>query len=162
MGKRGYRSFQHVVENLAKHFAYSAENCPQHPGYKFNYFDSFQELDNYFKREFGENWREQEWAKFWLRDHNAFETREHDRALINERGVRYRSQNPDSIRNRRNREGPKQLRYRVAPSALASFIVDLQSRGVTSLREVAASIYSEYGIKLSHETIRRIKKKYNL
>jgi hypothetical protein len=33
------------------------------------YFKTFEELDEYFRATCGDDWLEQEWAKFWLRDH---------------------------------------------------------------------------------------------
>lgn len=47
-----------------------AELCATYPGYKYKYFNSFEELDAHFREICGEDWIEQEWAKFWIGQHN--------------------------------------------------------------------------------------------
>ncbi len=49
----------------------SVEVCSEYPGYKYTYFETFAELDEYFTKECGENWSKQEWAKYWFNQHKA-------------------------------------------------------------------------------------------
>lgn len=42
----------------------------EHPGYRYEKFETFAELNNYFDEECGVGWRKQEWAKFWIDQHH--------------------------------------------------------------------------------------------
>lgn len=160
--KKGHASFSHVVENLIKTFVYSVEICPQHPGYKYKYFSTFKELDKYFKQEFGPNWRQEEWAKFWLKDHNRIETQDYDREEIHKRGKRFRQRTPGSRRYFQEKLGPRQLSKKVPPETLAAFIKELQEQGITSKRKQAEAIREKHGISIGYDTVYRLKKKYNI
>jgi hypothetical protein len=162
MGKRGYQSFQHVVENLAKTFAYDVEMTSIHPGYKFKYFQSYSELDAYFKTQFGENWRQEEWARFWMRDHNSFETREHSRKEIDNRGIASRSKKHGSRRYTTELQGPKQIGRRVAKPTLLGLIKLCVSEGVTNNRKIAKLLFQNENIEISHQTVWNLRKKYNI
>lgn len=41
----------------------------QHPGYRYDMFTNFKELDAYFTAECGPDWRKQEWARYWFSQH---------------------------------------------------------------------------------------------
>lgn len=40
-----------------------------HPGYRYDMFNNFKELDAFFTEECGPDWRKQEWARFWFNQH---------------------------------------------------------------------------------------------
>lgn len=48
-----------------------------HPGYRYNFFKTFRELDNYFSRTIGSHWQNEEWARYWLNQHK--QTQNEDR-----------------------------------------------------------------------------------
>jgi hypothetical protein len=154
MGKK-----QDVTFGIIRSMVKETVDLDRFPWWEHKFFDSFNELDAQFKIWFGEDWRDQEWAKFWLRDAWNFETREHNRHMIHEYGKKFKQRTPGSVRDLRAKAGPKRLSRRVPPATLASFIKHL---GEISLRDAVKAIQESYEIKLSHQTIRRIKKKYNL
>lgn len=45
-------------------------DCVEHPGYRYEFFKTFAELDDYFTGLCGEDWIKQPWAEFWLGQHN--------------------------------------------------------------------------------------------
>lgn len=47
------------------------------PGYRYEFFRSFKELDAYFTKELGSGWRKEAWAEFWINQH--LETKNDDR-----------------------------------------------------------------------------------
>lgn len=47
----------------------SVDLVTTYPGYSYNYFNNFQEIDDYFKKTVGDDWLDTEWARFWLRNH---------------------------------------------------------------------------------------------
>lgn len=147
-----------IVRTLVKEI----EEINTAPGWKYRFFQSFEELDQQFKIWFGEDWRQQEWAKFWLRDHWNFETAEYRRHQIHTQGKKFRQRTEGSRRYNRNRFGPKQLTKKVPPETLAAFIKELQERGITSRRKQQAVIKEKYGISISDSSVHNLKKKYNL
>ncbi len=48
-----------------------------YPGYRYEFFKSFKELDAYFTEVVGINWRRHAWAEFWVNQH--LETKNDDR-----------------------------------------------------------------------------------
>lgn len=51
-----------------------------HPGYRYEYFQTIAEMDEYFSKECGSDWREQGWAQYWFDQHvesAALDRREH-------------------------------------------------------------------------------------
>lgn len=46
----------------------SVDIIPQHPGYRYNYFKSWQDFDECMKETCGEDWQTKPWAKVFLRD----------------------------------------------------------------------------------------------
>jgi hypothetical protein len=160
--KRNYSSFDHVVANLISTFYYGAENCAQSPGYKYKKFSTFKELDEAFRQWFGEDWRKQEWAIFWLRNHNLFETKEYKREEIHKQGKGFRQKVSGSRRYNRNKFGPKQLTKRTPPETLAAFIKELQSQGIIGTEKLAAAIKEHFNISISHMTVSNLRRKYNL
>lgn len=171
------RGFDRVVNNIArslvKEIDYKGDDeysrCRQHTGldsvtiggYKCVHFADFDDLDRVLSQDDPE-WRSKEWAQYWLRSHWAFQTSEYEREEIHDRGVKFKQRTVGSVRHKRSLEGPKQLRFKVSPDVLATFISDLATRDINSLRDIVSSIKEEFNINLSYETIRRIKKKYNL
>lgn len=53
------------------------------PGYRYEFFRSFTELDAYFTNELGTEWKKQEWAQYWFNQHK--QTQRDDRKDINPR-----------------------------------------------------------------------------
>jgi hypothetical protein len=49
----------------------------EYPGYRYEFFRSFRELDAYFTEELGKDWRSEPWALFWINQHK--ETQNDDR-----------------------------------------------------------------------------------
>jgi hypothetical protein len=49
----------------------------QYPGYSYEFFETFQELDKYFTEHCGPEWQSQAWAKFWINQH--LQTKNDDR-----------------------------------------------------------------------------------
>lgn len=49
----------------------------QYPGYRYEYFRTFRELNEYFIKLCGTAWREEPWAKYWFNQH--METKNDDR-----------------------------------------------------------------------------------
>lgn len=41
----------------------------EHPGYRHIFFETYEELNEYFTELCGPDWKEQEWCKFWLQQH---------------------------------------------------------------------------------------------
>ncbi len=166
------RSFDRVVDNIARTLVKEIEyhpdsyicNCGNHPrfkpmtigGFKCVHFKDFDELDRELSKEDPE-WRTREWAKFWLRDHWAFQTSEYDREDIHtQRGLKFKQRTPGSVRHTRKHK-PKAPR--IPQLDIANF---LQENPDQSLREAELLVRQQFNIKLSYETIRRIKKKYHL
>jgi hypothetical protein len=52
-----------------------------YPGFRYEFFRSFRELDAYFTEELGKDWRSEPWAKFWINQHK--ETQNDDRREMN-------------------------------------------------------------------------------
>lgn len=175
--KNSGRRFDYVVDNIARTLVKEIEyhddtyvgSCNFHPrfrpmsvgGYKCVHFDDFADLDKYLSEE-DPNWRKSDWAKFWLRDHWAFQTSEYEREELHDRGVTFQQRKPGSVRHTKIFQGPKRLSKRVPPATLAAFIESLMQRRIISLRDVQKAIKVEYDISLSLDTLRRIKKKYNV
>jgi len=172
------RGFDRVVNNIAKSLVKEVEYfsdekvfpCRLHTGldhtttagYKCVHFKNFDELDKYLSQEDPE-WRTREWAKYWLRNHWSFQTSEFEREDIHKkRGIKFKQRALGSIRYTRGLEGPKRLTHRVSSDVLAVFIQQLQSENITSVRGLAVAIKEKYNISLSYETIRRLKRKYNI
>lgn len=41
----------------------------EYPGYRYEFFRSFTELDAYFTAEIGSHWRTELWARYWINQH---------------------------------------------------------------------------------------------
>lgn len=46
-----------------------AVSITTHPGYRYERFKTYTELDSYFTEEFGSEWRNSEWARYWFNQH---------------------------------------------------------------------------------------------
>lgn len=57
----------------------------QFPGYRYEFFRSFKELDAYFTEQIGKDWRNESWAEFWINQH--LETKNDDRQQFQEKPV---------------------------------------------------------------------------
>lgn len=53
-------------DKFLRYLVKSFRNIPEHPGYLYEYFLSFEELDAYFCNETGDNWKDQEWVRVFL------------------------------------------------------------------------------------------------
>lgn len=49
----------------------SARLTKEYPGYEYEYFRSFEELDAYLRSICGEDWESQEWVNVWLNKSSA-------------------------------------------------------------------------------------------
>lgn len=55
------------------HWPPLVRNCvitKEYPGYRYEFFQSFAELDEYFTRIVGPHWRREPWAEFWIGQHH--------------------------------------------------------------------------------------------
>ncbi len=75
------------------------EICTEYPGYKHHFFKTFAEVYAYFVSEYGEDWLQEEWAKFWIGQHNLSR-----RALRREIAILSGKINPQKTQNRYNRD----------------------------------------------------------
>lgn len=127
-------------ENIVPSLVKNVDILSTHPGYRYNYFQSFEELDDYFKKECGEDWRSQEWAKFWISDYRSFE-----RSLTIKEN-RQKLAQPETVNTAR--------------SDRANFILlaikqfrDVENK---SLRDIAKFLLDEYDIKIHHVNLWRL------
>lgn len=74
------------------------EICTEYPGYKQHFFKTFAEVHEYFAREYGEHWIQEEWAKFWIGQHNLSR-----RALRREIAILAGKIDPQKTQDRYNR-----------------------------------------------------------
>jgi len=49
----------------------------QYPGYRYEFFKSFRELDSYFAEHVSPDWKHEAWAEYWINQH--LETKNNDR-----------------------------------------------------------------------------------
>lgn len=45
--------------------------CTTYPGYRYEFFQRFADLDAYFSDLCGADWAQQPWAEYWIGQHNA-------------------------------------------------------------------------------------------
>lgn len=57
------------------------------PGYRYEFFRSFKELDAYFSNELGIDWRKESWAEYWIGQHA--ETKDDDRREYKDKDITY-------------------------------------------------------------------------
>lgn len=154
--------FDRVYRSLYRTFSMGIERSSEHPYWKHKFCKSFKELDLYLTEKLGPTWIKEPWAKYWLGNHFLFERTLVRHEVINARGPLFRKRTPGSVRDIRERQGPKQLSKKIPPDLLAAFIFELKQNNITSLRKVVKSIQERYDISLSYQTVRRLKKKYNI
>lgn len=154
--------FDRVYRSLYKTFSKGIVRHYDHPYWKHDFCKSFKDLDKYLTSELGTNWIKEEWAKYWLGNHFLFERTLVRHEVLNARGPIYKKRTLGSRRNLLETQGPRQLMKKVPPEILGAFIKELKEQGVLSKRKQAAAIREKYGINISHETVRYIKKKYNI
>lgn len=110
-----------------------AEETTAYPGYRYVYFKSFEELDEYFRATCGDDWLEQEWAKFWLRDHWKSAKQE----------SRDQNTQPSTLRK------TEKTTSKVPRHILIALMSHYQSQGM-SLRQIADTLRDVDGIQVSH------------
>lgn len=119
------------------------EHTKDYPGYRYKYFTSFRELDSYFSGLCGHNWREQEWAVYWINQHK--ETQNDDR------------RDPDPIRPKAptgNRRDIKLIHK------LCRDYLDSHVGTKISTYKLARWLLSEHDINVNQATIWRFVKRY--
>lgn len=117
-----------------------------YPGYKYEFFTNFDDLNNYFTELCGEDWRHQEWAKYWIGQH---------------RSTKY--QNSLEIRILTGDVDPAKLKPFVDYPVVAENIIKIQQRlgkKVSALKILKE--LNDIGFDLKKDTVYRIMKKYNL
>lgn len=117
------------------------EHTKDYPGYRYKYFTSFQELNSYFSDLCGHNWREQEWAKYWINQH--LETKNDDRKA-------FISPAPDSSKG-----GPRRDIKMIRELVHTYYNINPKM----SSYKIARHIAHEQGITVSHQTVWSILKK---
>lgn len=128
-------------EQLVPALVKEVEITSTHPGYRYVYFTSFNELDQYFRELCGDDWKEQEWAKFWLRDHW--------------RTLKQESKPMPVAKSKKTKDGVK-IKY---PKRLVKALAEHYVKECNlSLRETARALREKDGIALDHSTIAKLLK----
>jgi hypothetical protein len=115
----------------------------QYPGYRYEFFKSFRELNEYFCKECGDDWRTQPWAIYWISQHE--ETKHDDRQ---EEQAKLRSQPMKRTGNRRDIK----MIYQIGIQLLT------ENPRLSSYKLVAK--LKEYDITISQKTAWRLIKDY--
>jgi len=123
----------------------NVEITSDYPGYKMRYFTSFDELNDYFSKECGEEWMQQEWAKYWIGQHQ--QTRYEDRV---EKQILTGQIDASKFKTRYNYEELRDL--------ISSF---LEKKPRASLRAIANYLKAR-GQTAKFQTVQRVIKYYNL
>lgn len=48
----------------------------EYPGFSYQYFKNFEEINSYFSELCGDDWMNQEWAKVWIGEHSKEKMRQ--------------------------------------------------------------------------------------
>lgn len=116
----------------------SITNLPTFPGYRYEFFKTFKELDEYMTQECGPDWREQAWCKFWRGQHE--QTKHDDR-------VENKATDHTPIKN----TGPRRDSTLIYKLALEAYATDPK----ISSRQLVKWI-STKGIVIGHDTAWRL------
>jgi len=125
----GKKFFPYIVK--------STKFTKDYPGYSYEYFQSFEELDNYLRLNCGENWIDQNWAKFWLRDYWKENKRE--------------NRVPS-----RNSKKQKEVNSKKPKHIIKMFILHYHKRRKYSYRRISKVLKEKHGINVSIATISRV------
>lgn len=110
-----------------------------HPGYRYELFTNFKELDEYFTKECGSDWRKSEWARFWFNQHQASKLA--DRKELN----------PE-----KSFQGPR----RDMPEVEKACIEILEQSPYISSRKLVFILNAQKGVAISHTTASKIIKRF--
>lgn len=108
----------------------------EYPGYRYEFFRSFGELDSYFSELLGTSWRSEEWARYWMNQHA--ESKREDRKLANPR--------------QRKSTGPR----RDAPLLYALSVEHLNNYANISSRKLVKHLKDSHDIQITPMTAWRI------
>lgn len=148
--------FDRVYRSLYRTFSRGVKRSPEHPYWEHDFCRTFDDLDRYLTKKLGAGWIYEPWAKYWLGNHFLFERTLVRHEVLNKRGVKFRNKVPGSVRyNRKYFPKPR----RIPEKDIAVFIQEYKNLG---LRKLTKLVQEKYKINISHETLRSIKKKYNL
>jgi len=114
----------------------------EYPGYRYEFFRSFGELDSYFSRQYGAEWRKEPWAEYWMNQHK--ETQREDRK--------------DADPRQRKSTGPRKDAVQLYEIACA--YIKTQTAPVSS-RQLSRYFKIEHGITITPMTTWRMIKKYH-
>lgn len=130
-----------LVPSLVK----SVDIVTDHPGYRYNYFNSFAELDAYFTNECGSDWKHAEWAQFWLRDYW--------RSLKKENRVyrvkKFAKRKPGKFKG-------------IHPELIAMLVKHYAQEEGQSLRAIARILQEDFNISVSYTTLAKLVKEKEL
>ena len=122
-----------------------AVETKDYPGYRYEFFSGFNELNRYFTELCGEDWYKQEWAEFWRNQH--LETKNDDRKDI------------DFIHDRRikplGNDGPKR-NGKVIRQLIAEYY---KEQPAVSSYKLARYLRDEHGITITQKAVWSILKK---
>lgn len=128
-----------LVPSLVK----EVELTTAYPGYRFTYFKSFKELDEYFTQECGFDWKEQEWALFWLRDY--WRSVKQDARELRE---------PSRVGTVNNTKPPTHI--------IKALIEHYQLEQRMSLRQIAQALQTNDSVALTYSAISKFMKRHSL
>lgn len=109
------------------------------PWIKYLYVQSYDELDALLTREAGEDWKQQPWAKYWMR---SYWSEQKQRAREAKR--RYHPV---------KKEMPAKQRLQLPQDMLLSLI---ESHSTLSNRSLLRLLRRQYGISLSYYTLKKL------
>lgn len=124
-----------------------AVDSTEFPGYKYEFFTGFRELNEYFTELCGADWMDQEWAVYWRNQH--LETKNDDR-----RDTKY---DKDKRVTPIGTSGPRRDIKRIT-QLCADYLIDHQNEKVSS-HKLARHLHSEHGIEVHYATVWRILKR---
>ena len=151
----------------------SADNIRESPGYRYNFFSSFEEVDRYFTQECGSDWQTQPWAVEWIRANESERDKDMHRsdltlgviessAYVPDVGeeeviIDFKDTHESWRRHGRNRKAAKRVTRRVPVRIIKKFLV-LYKEQRFPLRRMEVELEQDLGVKLSYERIRELLK----
>lgn len=117
-----------------------------YPGYKYEFFDNYEDLDKYFTDLCGDDWVHQPWAQYWIGQHKLTQRR-----------------NKLEIKIMMGEIDPSKTRTFVNYDQIAASIQQIKDklgRKVSVLKIIKE--LNDSGLNVSKNTVYRVIKKYNL